>query len=419
MHRRLGSTVGVARALEAFDRPSWLYRSRGLVPRGTLYFRSPQPVTESDLALCQRLVDAYRLAQREAPSQQGVWSHSVFRGRQRGLRQALERGDTATLAKLLASMFRSDFVLGMADGSLFSEGHSGPAARLSWLRTLNKLAALAESLGTARVENPEQGGVAIALANGVEDLVGKIEAQLGLPLDFPEVGAAYGVMAGKRLITPDSPDQLYAAVRLRDVIETYSPRISRPWRVVEIGGGYGGMAYWLLQILDARYVIVDLPLINVLHGYFLSQALGVAEVAFFGEAPAKVTIVPGHALASVEGPFDVLANKDSFPEIPGQAARDYLRWARSECTGLFYSYNHEAAGAPFGGSPQIVVSEVLSEVGGFTRVSREASWLRRGYVEEVYIPGRRAGFQPFERHIRSARRASALGFADGDREALR
>jgi len=337
------------------------------------------------VALCQRLIGAYRLAEAEATTEQGMWSHSLFRDRQQGLTQALGRGDPAALAELLGSMFRSDFVLGMAHGSLISEGQSRLKARLWWLTTLTKLVALAEALGVARVENPEQGGVGGALAEGVEDLVVKIEARLGLSLDFPEVGAAYGVMGGVHLVTPDSPDQVYAAVRLRDAIETHLPRSDRPVRVVEIGGGYGAMAYWLLALVDARYVIVDLPIVNVLHGYFLSQALGAGEVSLFGEGPAKVTIVPDHALSSVETPFDVLANKDSLPEIPEREARDYLHWARSGCAGLLYSYNQEAA-APFYGTPQIVVSEVLSEMGGFTRARREASWLRRGWVEEVYIP---------------------------------
>jgi hypothetical protein len=50
-----------------------------------------------------------------------------------------------------------------------------------------------------------------------------------------------------------------------------------------------------------------------------------------------------------------------------------------------YSYNQEAA-APFDGVPQNVVCELVEQVGGFRRVRRDASWLRRGYVEEVFLP---------------------------------
>ena len=56
--------------------------------------------------------------------------------------------------------------------------------------------------------------------------------------------------------------------------------------------------------------------------------------------------------------------------------------------GLFYSYNQEAAARLGDGAAQNIVHEAVTEVGGFVRVSRDPSWLRRGYVEEVYIPSR-------------------------------
>jgi hypothetical protein len=384
VRRRLVATVGVARTVESFDRPAWLYRSRRAVPRGRMEFRSPQPITDSELALCRRLIDAYVLATTQAATPEGMWSHEIFRARQQALGYALDQRDPAMLAELLGSMFRSDFVLGIAPGSLVSERQSGPLTRLSWLAILNKLTSLAEASGAARVENPEQGAVGHAFADGIDGLVARIETRLGLSLNFPDVGAAYGVPAGDRLITPETPDQVYAAMRLRDVIGSHLPDAERPLRIVEIGGGYGAMAYWLLQMVDARYVIVDLPIVNVLQGYFLSRALGAEKVAFFGEQSSNVTICPDHALSSIETPFDVLANKDSMPEIPKQAMFEYLHWARQACTGLFYSYNQEAA-APFDGTPQNVVPEAILEVGGFARIRRDASWLRRGYAEEVYV----------------------------------
>ena len=381
--RRVGPTLGLARALEAFDRPAWLYRVRGAGPTGEQLFRAPAPVTEADIQLCQRLIDAYRLAQSQAPPPAGVWSHSVFAQRQRELREALERGSAVAVAGLLASMFRSDFVLGMAPGSMGREWPRGPLARLSWLGYMNKLVALAEAIGSIRLENPEQGPAGLALREGSEPIVAGIEKRLGISLDFPHVGAAYGLVVGARLISPESPEQIYAAARLADVVESYVRPAEGPPRIVEIGGGYGGMAYWLLQMIDARYVIIDLPIVCVLQGYFLSQALGHDRVAFHGEAPARVTVVPAHALSAVQTPFDVLANKDSLPEISRDAALAYLEWARSACRRVFYSYNQEAA-AVFDGVAQNVVCELVDEVGGFKRIRRDMSPLRRGYVEEVF-----------------------------------
>lgn len=386
--RRVAAAVGLMRVIESFDRPAWLYRLRGAAPTGEQLFRPSPPVGDADLDLCRRLIVAHRLAESQAPppAAEGMWSHSVFSWRQRRLTDALQQGDPEPLAHLLAAMFRSDFVLGMAPGSLGKQRRRGPLARLSWLYAISKLVALAEAMGTARLENPEQGGAGSALVAGVDDLVAPLEDQLGHSLDFPPVGAAYGVVAGGRLITPDSPDQIYAAARLHEVIDAYLPAAGQPPRIVEIGGGYGGMAYWLLQVIDAPYVIVDLPIVGVLQGYFLSQALGHEAVALYGEPPARVMIVPDHALASVPTPFDVLVNKDSLPEIPVDAAVGYLEWARWACGGVFYSYNQEGAAVVNGATAQNVVCELIDRIGGFTRVRRDASWLRRGYVEEVFVP---------------------------------
>jgi hypothetical protein len=334
------------------------------------------------VAICERLIDAYALSETEASAPSGMWSHELFHDRQRELVQALGHSDAARLADLLASMFRSDFVLGMAQGSMGVEVTSRFNAKIMQLNTLNKLVALAESVGAARCENPEQGSVGIAFMNGVEALMENIETALGVSLDFPDIGAAYGIRMAGRLITPDAPDQVYSAARLREAIRTYLPDRDA-LRVVEIGGGYGGMAYWLLRMTDVAYRIIDLPVVNVLQGYFLAHAFGPSEVSFHGETSKRVAIMPTHALASIELPFDVIVNKDSMPEIPEGALMDYLSWARAGCDGIFYSYNQEAA-APFDGMPQNVVPEALRRVGGFVRVRRDPSWLRRGYAEEIY-----------------------------------
>jgi hypothetical protein len=370
------------RMLEVFDRPAWLYRPRASVPAVELEFRSPRPVSEEDVALCQRLVNAYAVAQAEAPTQSGMWGQELFQDRQRELLRALRGQDASALAERMASLFRSDFVLGMAGGSQ-GLAQTPIAKRVTRLSILGKFVSLAESQAAARVENPEQGEIGLAFVDGIEALMARTESAVGTALNFPDVGAAYGIGLAGRLITHETPDQVYGAIRLRDAMRTYLPERPAPLHVVEIGGGYGGMAYWLLQILDARYTIVDLPVVNVIQGYFLSQALGVDQVSLHGEPAKRVSITPTHALAGIPSGFDVLANKDSLPEIPESDAVNYLAWAREQCAGIFYSNNQEAA-AVSDGVPQNVVPEMLERIGGYVRLRRDASWIRRGYVDEVY-----------------------------------
>jgi hypothetical protein len=340
-------------------------------------------VTEADEAICQRLIDAYRRALVDEPQTAGIWGLEEFQQRQRVLTDALRKGDPGVLATCMATMFRSDFVLGVAVGSLGTQ-KSRAADRFLCLGILSKLAALAEWQGIARVENPEQGEAGLAFTEGLEGLVANTEAALGIGLGFPDVGAAYGIEVGDRLITPDSADQLYAAARIREATQTYLSTDQKSLRIVEVGGGYGGMAYWVLQMMrSSQYTIVDLPLVNVLQGYFLAQALGEHAVSFYGEPGRRVQVLPTHAIGEVVLPFDILANKDSMPEIPRDAVLRYLSWARDGCDGLFYSCNQEAA-AVTDGVAQNVVPELVAEVGGFNKLRRELSWARPGYVEEIY-----------------------------------
>ena len=118
-HRKLTAAAVMAQAMRRFDRPAWLYRFGAAIPAQELHFRPARPVTDADVALCQRLIDAYVLAEADAPGPpSGMWTHELFQARQRELMLALRDRDPVVLAERLASMFRSDFVIGMAAGSL-------------------------------------------------------------------------------------------------------------------------------------------------------------------------------------------------------------------------------------------------------------------------------------------------------------
>ena len=97
-------------------------------------------------------------------------------------------------------------------------------------------------------------------------------------------------------------------------------------------------------------------------------------------------VLPTIAIDTLEpSRTDVLVNQNSMPEMPEQAVINYIQWARKNLRGIFYSYNQEAY-SPVGGVPQVLVPEIVSRVGGFKLFGRNYSWLRRGYVEEIYAP---------------------------------
>ncbi|MGH2852790.1 MAG: putative sugar O-methyltransferase [Solirubrobacteraceae bacterium] len=389
----VGTPVGVTRdnwrLLEAIGRPWWFYRSGGRVPPGRIERRSPTPVTEADVALCERLLAAFTAITSQGAEQgethHGIWAW-ILKAHQQRLADMLEHGDARELALLLAAMFQKEFVWGIAHGGHLRESESWLGSKILSLKSLDLLVSLAEALGVVPVENPEQGLAGVAFDGGIVKLIAKVDEALGFRVDAPHVGAPFGLAVDGHLITLETPEQIYATVRLDQAIRVHlHQRPESRLKIVDIGGGYGAMCYWLLHMQPdiARYTIVDLPITNVLQGYFLAQALGPATVSFYGEPYARVTLLPTSALTEVETPFDVLVNKNGMPEMPHHAMVGYLEWARVSCDGFFYSYNQEA-GADFQGQTQHLVPEAVERIGGFNRIRRDQSWLRRGYAEEIY-----------------------------------
>ena len=81
----------------------------------------------------------------------------IYETRQRELAQILAAGDAAALARELASMFRSTFVLGMAPGAFIDHSHSFVGGRIWRVKSVDGLISLAEALGIAAVQDAEQG----------------------------------------------------------------------------------------------------------------------------------------------------------------------------------------------------------------------------------------------------------------------
>ncbi len=372
-------------------RPEWLYYPGvGLDPIKRFTFRSFSDSTPEDRRLCERLIASYKLATRDESSKElvsGLWEGNIQK-HYTSLTETLCAGDPAALATTLASMFQQPFLYGIASSDLGKD--SGYAVFIR-MKILEELLSLAESLGVVRTETPEQGVLGHAFADGLEELVKKIEKQLDISLNFPDVGGAYGLEIGGRLITPESSEHIYVASRISEAIARHIGVTGQnAARIVEIGAGFGGTAYWL-NLLSKRsiknYTIIDLPLMNVCQGYFLAKAFGAGSVRLFGETQSDsiiFTIIPPHAKkTALAGGFEVLINENSMPEMSVSVVNEYLSWAKNELRGVFYSYNQESF-SPVSGIPQTLVPRVVSDVGGFKRLSRNYSWVRRGYVEEVY-----------------------------------
>jgi hypothetical protein len=358
-----------------FKRPEWLV-CRGVVlePIKEFSFVPENNVSEEELQLCKRIIKAFSLTKMERL--RGSSWDDISNQHHGDLLTPLFKGDASALAHVLANMFQERFLWGMTSSrdGLYS-GHS----TFIRMQTVERIFSLAESLALVRTEMPCQAS-GYGSPQRLPQLIDSIEKEIGISLDFPKVGGAYGLQIGNSLITLEALEHVYAAIRIKEATKQHLG--AKALRVVEVGAGFGGTCFWLNRLMPsiASYTIIDLPQVNALQGYFLAKVFGQNKVRLYGEASlttAQFTILPSEAKAEV-GEFDLLINEDSMPEIPENVVKDYLSWAKTRLTGIFFSYNQETH------KQQTLVVKTVSEVGGYTRLSRHLSWLRRGYVEEIY-----------------------------------
>ncbi|GEM_PF-1511840 len=302
------------------------------------------------------------------------------------LSTVVKTGDVAGLDRYLGALFRTKAVNGYTYGSTFD---SWPH-RWNYLPVQIELSVvqLAEALGLIRAECHEQGEVAFWRRLVTEaELIEKLESFFRFRIEQPRFGDPRGVIFGARFLTRETCSHLHSAHKIRLAIERNG--LAAPLDIVEIGGGFGGTCYWLRKVLGdrvRRYVIVDLPEVRFVQAFFLGSAHPdqlVLPSESGDRATSPIHLISNNELDKIDFRPNVLINQDSMPEMPESEIVRYLGWANATLDGLFITFNQETLSR--GGSEfQVHVPSVVARFPRFKRVSRETSWDRRGYVEEIY-----------------------------------
>jgi hypothetical protein len=345
---------------------------------------------ERDMEIAARLqaewrVRAPRAAARALGGGGAMWT-SIVSDRHHRLLRLLEGDDARALAAHLVGVQRTPAAEGLEQGEQAYRDFiaATPAGRRAAVAPYHDmLASLAQYLGLARAECAEQNFVGESLVVATRELAAKIEAALGFEIAPPDVfDGLFGLAIGERVLDGRDIQSLYSALRIIEASAISSPRI------LEIGGGFGKVARYALMRGARHYTIVDLPTVSAMQYFFLSRALPEARVAFRhpaeppGESGVDLVFAPllddSSRIAA-----DIAFNCDSFPEMGDAVCRSYFArigaWAP-----LLLSINQEAnRKVGDSGERQTVVGDLLPDY-GFSRLYRFRSWIRRGYVEELW-----------------------------------
>jgi len=346
----------------------------------------------------ERIIHAYRQAS-AAERARGVvrggpWGR--IRGEHMGeLVSLLEAGQPAALAAYLRELPLREAGHGFFQGTAtFKATTADPRAerhRLVWIS--DAVCGLAESLGLLGVVCPEGRPTIPRDPPPIETLVERIEAVSGLPLGVPHVAAGlFGLTVGDRVVHVRSVCAVYAAMRIRDWLQDRMGKPIVDCRIGEIGPGVG-LVPTLLGSLGARHLLlVDLPELNAIQAFFISQSLPAHRLVLFGEsAPADaaaVRIVPDFEF--LDGPppqLDLVFNQDSLPELDLPTVRRYLDRIPAVCR-YFLSINQETRvpeDTPLDGG---FLPSMLRHAAGYRSLYRMPAWCRAGYLEEMFsCPG--------------------------------
>ncbi len=135
-----------------------------------------------------------------------------------------------------------------------------------------------------------------------------------------------------------------------------------PSVILEIGGGYGGLAAAIHRIWPmARIVIVDLPEVLAVQVVHLQRLFPDSRLRLLGNdtsllttADTDFTLVPAHATDRLANAIDLAINIRSFMEMPQDIANGYVRLIQhlTEAGGTLYLANRLEKRPVWAGSRQ-------------------------------------------------------------------
>lgn len=142
-------------------------------------------------------------------------------------------------------------------------------------------------------------------------------------LEAPGISNPYGFYVDGYFARICADYQHYYATAIGELMKVAVPR-----HVVEVGGGYGGMAYYLLRDQPGlAYVDLDLPENAALTAYYLIKSLPQRRIRLFGETmpDCSVAILPSFEVGHlVTGGTGLVFNSYSLAEMSVETVAAYL-----------------------------------------------------------------------------------------------
>lgn len=337
----------------------------GRLPEDRFFGRdleSRASIPEHEERILRAAGDAFRAASAVSdaglpvPYQAGEEWRKYLQSGWRRYRDAVHRGNYGEVAPLLRNFFRNEGIAGIwADQEVFATFRDlrGAAALFSAGQMMRQYLVWRELCPDVDVRE----------------------------LDAPAIGNPWGYRFGPSLVYQPAFEYHFQARQLRSLLE------DRPNPVVlEIGGGFGGLAYHLRRALPAvKYVGFDLPENLLVQDYYLSAAFPAARVLRYARdltslprsvlADYDIVLLPNFLLPRVEsGLADLVVNVRSLSEMSAETIAEYFHQLSRLVRRYFL---HENLSGPRGDGYFGIPCDRFPPLPGFIRVaSHESRWPR-------------------------------------------
>ncbi len=134
-------------------------------------------------------------------------------------------------------------------------------------------------------------------------------------LFMPDVGRAHGITVEGTLIAPFQPRHDYYALKIKSL---------GPQTILEIGGGYGGLALQLSRRANVKYINCDLPETLYVAYYFLKKVGLNVQWAIDEWPDSQIVFVPTNRRRMIKK-ADLVFNGLSFSEMSKKTVDDYFK----------------------------------------------------------------------------------------------
>lgn len=200
-------------------------------------------------------------------------------------------------------------------------------------------------------------------------------------LASPNIGNPFGLVLDGAFVSSGSDYLHYYATEISRLAATIDHDV-----VVEIGGGFGGMAYYLLRDnAGVTYVDFDLPENLALTAYYLLRAFPGMKIALYGEEELgigavennRIVLMPNFEISKMPSMSAAVAfNSYSLAEMSAETIAEYIEQMTRISRKYLFHVNHTK-------NSLVKADEFGIEKYGYKLLNRKPALWNRGRMLEV------------------------------------